>query len=177
MMRAEVRSAERLVGGRLAELYARHSQAAGRLAYLLTGDRAQAEDLVQDAFVRLAGRFLDMRDPEGFAHYLRRTIVNLANSHFRRRKVERAYLEREAGRAHGVTVEHDHATRDELWGALGRLADRQRAAIVLRFYEDLSESETAEVLGCRPGTVKSLVSRGLEALRDQPGLLDKDAGE
>src|SRR6266576_4362892 len=84
-------------GGRLAELYVRHAAEATRLAYLLTGDRQLAEDLVQDAFVKLAGRLVHLRDPGAFHAYLRRTVVNLSNSHFRRRKVERAYLEREQG--------------------------------------------------------------------------------
>src|ERR671925_1042326 len=87
-------SVERLTAnenGRLGELYLRHADAAVRLAYLLTGDRSLAEDLAQDAFVRLAGRLVHLRDPGAFDAYLRRTIVNLSNSHFRR-KVERAYL-------------------------------------------------------------------------------------
>src|SRR5437016_11762255 len=85
--------------GRLGELYVRHADDAVRLAYLLTGDRALAEDLVQDAFVRLAGRLVHLRDPDAFDAYLRRTVVNLSNSYFRRRKVERAYLERAKGEA------------------------------------------------------------------------------
>src|ERR687887_372587 len=84
--------------GRLGELYLRHADGAVRLAYLLTGDMALAEDLVQDAFVRLAGRLVHLRDPGAFDAYLRKTVVNLSRSHFRRRRVERAYVER-AGRA------------------------------------------------------------------------------
>src|SRR5437763_10570377 len=83
--------------GRLGELYLLHADAAVRLGYLLTGDRALAEDLVQDAFVRLAGRLVHLRDPGAFDAYLRRTVVNLSRSHFRRKKVERAYLERARG--------------------------------------------------------------------------------
>src|SRR6266566_9470783 len=71
-------------GSRLGTLYGRHAPGAVRLAYLLTGDPALAEDLVQDAFVKLAGRLAHLRDPEAFDAYLRRTVVNLANSHFRR---------------------------------------------------------------------------------------------
>ena len=85
----------REVGG-LADLYLRHGDDAVRLAYLLTGDRALAEDLVQDAFVKLAGRLVHLRDPGAFDAYLRRTIVNQANSHFRRKRVERSYLSRTA---------------------------------------------------------------------------------
>ncbi len=76
----------RIEGGRLSDLYRLYADGATRLAYLITGDRALAEDLVQDAFVKLAGRLLHLRDSGGFEAYLRRTVVNLANSHFRRRK-------------------------------------------------------------------------------------------
>ena len=156
--------------GRLGELYLRHADGAVRLAYLLTGDRALAEDLAQDAFVRLAGRLVHLRDPGAFEAYLRRTIVNLSNSYFRRRKVERTYLThaRAAAGTQGAqwsawSVED----REDLWRALEKLSGRQRAAIVLRFYEDLPEGQIADILKCRPGTVKSLVSRGLETLRGE----------
>jgi RNA polymerase sigma-70 factor (sigma-E family) len=167
MMTIEVGTVERVAGGRLAELYAGHAHDATRLAYLLTGDRALAEDLVQDAFVRLAGRFLDLRDPDGFAHYLRRTVVNLSNSWYRRRRVERAYVERAGAAPQHPVSGPDPAERDALWRKLQRLSQKQRAAIVLRFYEDLSEEQTAEAMGVPKGTVKSLVSRGLEAMRRQ----------
>lgn len=167
MMNIEVGTVERVTGGRLAELYAAHALEATRLAYLLTGDRAVAEDLVQDAFVRLAGRFLDFRDPDGFVHYLRRTVVNLSNSWHRRRRVERAYLEREGAAPKLVPHMPDPAERDALWRRLQKLSPKQRAAIVLRFYEDLSEEQTSEAMDVPRGTVKSLVSRGLEVMRAQ----------
>jgi RNA polymerase sigma-70 factor (sigma-E family) len=152
-------------GGRLGELYERHASDAVRLAYLLTGDRALAEDLVQEAFVRMYGRFRDLRSPDAFPWYLRRTVVNLANSHFRHAKVERTYVERQ-GRSPDEWTQ-GIGSRQEMWESLSRLPERQRAAIVLRYYEDLTEAQTAEVLGCRLGTVKSLVSRGLDALRKE----------
>jgi RNA polymerase sigma-70 factor (sigma-E family) len=171
MLNADVGRMSRTETGRLGELYVRHADAAVRLAYLLTGDTALAEDLVQDAFVRLAGRLVHLRDPGAFDAYLRRTIVNLTNSHFRRRRVERAYLRRAGGElgvhAAASGTEGTVEERDEVWTALRRVSPRQRAALVLRFYEDLSERQVAEVLGCRPGTVKSLVSRGLETLRNE----------
>jgi DNA-directed RNA polymerase specialized sigma24 family protein len=80
---------------RLEDVYRLYAGDGLRLAYLITGDRALAEDIVQDAFVKLAGRLLHLRDPDGLAPYVRQIIVNLANAHFRRRKVERRYLERE----------------------------------------------------------------------------------
>jgi RNA polymerase sigma-70 factor (sigma-E family) len=167
MMTTDVGALERVAGGRLADLYEQHASEATRLAYLLTGDRSLAEDLVQDAFVRLAGRFLDLRDAEGFAHYLRRTMVNLTNSWYRRRKVERAYLERQSSRVSGHQAAPDIAERDELWRGLQRLNVKQRTAIVLRFYLDLSEEQTADSMSIPRGTVKSLVSRGIATMRQQ----------
>lgn len=156
-------------GGRMGALYAEHAPDAIRLAYLLTGNRALAEDLVQDAFVRMFGRFRDLRNPDAFGAYLRKTVVNLSRSHFRRLRVERAYAEREAParEARGPEV----GAREEMWQALLRLSERQRAAIVLRYYEDLSEAETADAMRCPVGTVKSLVSRGIERLRQE---MDRD---
>jgi RNA polymerase sigma-70 factor (sigma-E family) len=156
--------------GRLGELYLQHADAAVRLAYLLTRDHALAEDLVQEAFVRLAGRLVHLRDPGAFDAYLRRTVVNLSHSHFRRKRVERAYLERTRGATGTTTAERSEGSLEDseaMWRALGRLSERQRAALVLRFYEDLPERQVAEILNCRPGTVKSLVSRGLETLRNE----------
>src|SRR5437762_7225921 len=82
--------------GRFAELYVANAPDALRLAYLLTGDRVLAEDLVQEAFVKLAGRFADLRNPSAFPAYLRKTVVNLARTHWRRRRVERAVMEWQA---------------------------------------------------------------------------------
>jgi RNA polymerase sigma-70 factor (sigma-E family) len=151
--------------GRLAELYRRYSGDAIRLAYLLTGDRALAEDLVQDAFVKLAGRFADLRDPTRFEPYLRKTVVNLARMHFRRRRVERDYLDRAAREPARHTELPDVSAYEQMKQALLALPYRQRAAIVLRYYGDLSDPQIADVLRCRPGTVKSLLSRGIAALR------------
>jgi RNA polymerase sigma-70 factor (sigma-E family) len=151
--------------GRLSELYSRHAAEAIRLAYLLTGDRGLAEDLVQDAFVKLAGRLVHLRDPRAFDSYLRRTVVNLTNSYFRRKRLERAYLRRSAAEPARSEDVPDVHLRGELWEGLQQLPVRQRTAIVLRIYEDLPEQRVAEILGCRPGTVRSLVSRGLAQLR------------
>jgi RNA polymerase sigma-70 factor (sigma-E family) len=156
-------------GGGLAELYARHLGGAVGLAYLLTGDRHLAEDLAQEAFVRLAGRFGHLRNPDAFEAYLRRTVVNLFTSHLRRRRVERAYLRGEAGRPEVAAPEPDVGLADELWAALQRLPERQRAAVVLRFYEDLSERDVAAVLRCSVPAAKSLVARAMETLRGEIG--------
>ena len=153
--------------GGLDELYARHIGAGVRLAFLLTGDRAHAEDLAQEAFVRCVGRFRHLRKPDAFAAYFRRAIVNLHTSGLRRRRLEREWLAREgATSARRVSSQPDVGARQDLWKALGELPPRQRAALVLRYYEDLSERETADVLGCSVAAVKSLVSRGGETLRE-----------
>jgi RNA polymerase sigma-70 factor (sigma-E family) len=156
---------------RLADAYVRCGPGGIRLAYLLTGDRTVAEDLVQEAFVRFVGRLRFLRDPDAFEPYLRRTIVNLSKNHFRRRAVERAYLEREGPRAEDVTTGPDVATYDTLRSALLRLPLRQRTALVLRYFEDLPDATIAELLGCRQATVRSLVARGLEVLRTTPEVI------
>ena len=171
--RRGVVAVEREVGlrGRLADAYVRCAPGGIRLAYLLTGDRTVAEDLVQEAFVRFVGRLRFLRDPEAFEPYLRRTIVNLSKNHFRRRAVERAYLEREGPRTEDVSTDPDVATHDTLRSALLRLPLRQRTALVLRYFEDLPDATIAELLRCRPATVRSLVARGLEALRTTPEVI------
>jgi len=162
-VRVEARSIK-LEGGLLVELFERHASEAGRLAYLLTGDRQLAEDLVQDAFVKLTGRFVHRRDPAGLHAYLRVTVVNLARSHHRRRAVERRFAEREAHRDLG-TAPSDLSDRDTLQRALMSLPLRQRTAVVLRYYEDLDIAQTASAMRCSEGTVKTLTSRGLARLR------------
>lgn len=151
--------------GSLSELYVAYAPDALRLAFLLTGDRALAEDLVQDAFVRLVGRLRHLREPNAFWTYLRRTIVNLATSHFRHRRVERAYVERLAAAPEARSNKNDELD-ETMHRVLVGLPKRQRAAIVLRFYEDLSDVQTAAVLGCSAGTVRSLTSRGMQTLRE-----------
>jgi RNA polymerase sigma-70 factor (sigma-E family) len=156
---------------RLADAYVRSAPGGIRLAYLLTGDRAVAEDLVQEAFVRFVGRLRFLRDADAFEPYLRRTIVNLSKNHFRHRAVERAYLERVGPRIEDTSTDPDIATYDSVRSALLRLPLRQRTAIVLRYFEDLPDPTIAELLGCRLATVRSLVARGLEALRTTPEVI------
>jgi RNA polymerase sigma-70 factor (sigma-E family) len=134
---------------------------------LLTGDAELAEDLVQEAFVRAFSRFGYLRRPEAFQAYLRRTVVNLAGKERRRGQSERTFLARAVAPA--PASQPDVELRELLWSALRELPFRQRAAVVLRFYEDLSERETARVLACRVGTVKSLVHRALASMREEIG--------
>jgi RNA polymerase sigma factor (sigma-70 family) len=109
-----------------------------------------------------------LRREDALAAYLRRTVINLAHKHFRRTRTERAYLETRREPV-AFAGQPDVALRAHLWEVLGELPYRQRCALVLRFYEDLSERETARVLGCRVGTVKSLVHRGLSSMKEQIG--------
>jgi RNA polymerase sigma-70 factor (sigma-E family) len=149
----------------LEDLYVRHMPTVRATAYLLTGDRSVAEDLAQEAFLRMIGRFQHLRSPDAFEAYLRRTVVNLSLNHLRHRRVERAHLDRERGRPEPELLPPDPAVRDELWESLLRLPARRRAAIVLRYYADLPERQVAEILGCSQAAAHSLVARGMESLR------------
>lgn len=154
------------VRDRLIDLYRHHGASTRRLAYLMTGDNSLAEDLVHDAFVRLFRRYGDLRTDSDIAAYLRRTIVNLAIDHRKKKKREAEYLRRQKVEPHGsITAAIDQ--QDQLWRALQMVGPRVRATLVLRYYEDLSERQTADVLGCSIGTVKGYASRGLKQLRSQ----------
>jgi RNA polymerase sigma-70 factor (sigma-E family) len=168
-MGTTAKAAETTASGRLEALYVEHAPAALRFAYYLSGDPEQARDLVQDAFVRVAGRFSYLRRPDVFDTYLRRTIFNLHNSRLRRLRLERAYLAQEASRPRPGAEEAGAVERDEVWHAILELPDRQRAAIVLRFYEDLSERESAEIVGCSVGALNQLVARATTTLRERIG--------
>ena len=151
------------------DLYRRHVPDAVRLAFLITGDRAEAQDVAQDAFLAAAGRFRLMRDPSKFGAYLRRTVVRSVLMRRRSSDREVARVERSVRGApdHVASAHHGLADRLVLEAALGRLTARQRAAVVLRYWHDLPEREIARVLGCAPGTVKSLLSRALATLREE----------
>ncbi len=145
-----------------AEFVAGRSQPLLRVAYLLTRDWAQAEDLLQTALAKawLAWPRID-RDPDA---YVRKVLVNTYASWWRRRwNGEIATGELPQVPTGDRTEQVDD--RDALWQALGRLPKRQRAVVVLRFYEDLSEAQVADTLGISVGTVKSQASKALARLR------------
>jgi RNA polymerase sigma-70 factor (sigma-E family) len=135
-----------------------------RTAHLLTGDRGHAEDLLQQALERLYRHWGRIDgDPEG---YVRRTLVNLAADRWRRR----SRRPQEAGQELPDTPARGDAHRAvedryDLVRALRTLTSRQRAVLVLRYFDDLSEAEAARVLGCSVGTVKSTSSKALARLR------------
>jgi RNA polymerase sigma-70 factor (sigma-E family) len=137
-----------------------------RTAFLLCGDSGKAEDLVQTTLAKTIVAWPRLQRSEGIDHYVQRVLVNTFVSSTRRR----SWWEQPWGRLVESQARDEYAgveQRDLLRRALDRLPARQRAAVVLRFYEDLSEQDTAHALGCSVGTVKSLSSRGLQTLRKQ----------
>jgi RNA polymerase sigma factor (sigma-70 family) len=156
---------------RLADLYATQSWAAIRLAFLLTGDRAAAEDICQEAFVRVGGKLVGLRDPERASGYLFKTVVNLSRGHGRRLRRDRQLQNRLAGPS--ATQPPDLALRDDVTRALMRLPLRQRAAIFFRYFEDLPENRTAELLNCSVAAARSLTFRGMENLRNHLQEVDR----
>lgn len=150
---------------RLALLYASHATSAKRLAYLLTRDEHAAEDVVQDAFARLGTKLLTLRDPERAAGYLLRTVANLSRSHGRSQQRDRNLQER-LDRARPSPAP-DLDGRDEVAGALQQLPQRQRTALFLRYYLDMSEADAARVLDLSIPAMKSLTHRATESLRKE----------
>ena len=149
----------------LDRLYRLHAPAALRFALMLTGERELAEDLVQEAFVRVAAKLDTIREPDAFAAYLTRAVANLAKSHFRHQQVV-ARHERSIDVRSLVVEPAEVVASDALLVALRRLPMRQRAAVVLRYYNDASHDDIARILDIPLGTVKSLLSRALVKLRE-----------
>jgi RNA polymerase sigma factor (sigma-70 family) len=157
--------ARRRNNDRLASLYESQSSAATRLAYLLTGDVHSAQDVAHEAFVKIGRKIFRLRDAEHERAYLYRTVVNVARGRGRRLKIERSALQRSDRGPTGDAQPPDVGEQDEVWQALLQLPVRQRAALFLRYYQDLSEAQAAETLECSVSAMKSLVNRGLRDLR------------
>lgn len=147
-----------------ADLFESQRRRALRLAYLLTGDHDMAEEVVAEVFVRLYPRWQQSKIDDPGA-YVRRAVINYVNSAFRRLEVRRRHDRASVPRL-ADPADAGVADRDAVQRALLVLPVRQRAAIALRFLDDLSEAETADALGVSVGTVKSQVSRGLDRLRE-----------
>ena len=143
-------------------------QTLARLAYLLTGDRDAAEDLLQNALAKCYRNWERVRGVEQPDAYVRRIMVNERNSRWRR-----IVRRKESAGSHVLEVHDppappaavDLAESLDLWRHVQALPRQQRAVLVLRYYEDLTEAQTAEILGCSLGTVKSHTSRALAAMR------------
>ena len=148
------------------EIYTQHYRALVRLAALLVRDTPTAEEVVQDAFVAMHGGWQRLRDTEKALAYLRQAVVNRSRSVLRHRTVVDKNLQKAPpdmpSAEHGAMVLLE---RHAVVAALRQLPDRQREAIVLRYYADLSEAEIAAAMGISRGAVKSHTARGMSALR------------
>jgi RNA polymerase sigma-70 factor (sigma-E family) len=150
-----------------AEFVTQWSPALLRVAFLLTSDRGEAEDLLQTALLKTSRHWGRLNDREAAYAYVRRVLVTTHTSWRRRRRVHEVLLDQFPDRpvSEPTSIEAGQALQ-----ALEQLPPRMRAVVVLRCYEGLSEAETAEALGCSVGSVKSQASRGLARLRE---LLDQ----
>ena len=138
-----------------------------RTAYLLTGDRHAAEDLVQTALAKLYLAWDKVQRQDSLDGYVRRIMVNENNSLWRRGWKKREHVTDELPEPVPHVDQHDDGRSGALWDLVQTLPKKARAVLVLRYYEELSEAETAEVLGISVGTVKSQTSRALAALRER----------
>lgn len=144
-----------------------------RSAFLLTGDQHDAEDLAQAAFERVCVSWGRVRRAENPDAYVQRVLLNCHRGRFRKRRVPEYPV---AAVPEGLRLVRDHAEehgeRDVLMAALNDLAPRQRAVIVLRYYEDLTEAQAADLLRCSVGTIKSQTAKALERLRRHGQILE-----
>lgn len=144
-----------------------------RTAYLLTGDRHQAEDVLQTSLAKLYLAWDKVRDRGAIDGYVRRIMVNENNSVWRRGWKRREHATDSVPEAAPHRDAYDEGVGDALWQVVQTLPRKARAVVVLRYYEQLTEAETAEVLGITVGTVKSQTSRALATLRERtPAVLD-----
>lgn len=152
------------------QLYAAHYRQLVRLSVLLVRDQETAEEVVQDAFVAMHGRWRSLREPDKALAYLRQAVVNRSRSVLRHRGVQERYAA-----THGRSAVPDHPGADEdalaserrtqVLDAMRALPARQREVLALRYYLDLPEADIAQTLGISRGAVKSHASRGAAALR------------
>jgi len=166
--RAEVADAEAAV----AALYDAAAVGLIRLAYLMLGDRPNAEDVVQDAFCGLYKNWDRLADHDRALAYVRSSVLNGCRSALRRRAVGRRLTTYQPPAASAEATALGHEERREVMQAVRRLPGRQREALVLRYYGDLSEAQIAEMMGISKGAVKSHTARGMSSLR---AVLEKTA--
>lgn len=158
--------------GGFASFVETRERALQRTAWLLTGDRALAEDLVQTALARTWPHWERIKRRDDPEVYVRRVMVNTWSTWGRRRWHREQAVELVPDSAAPGDMATEVAVRVAVRGALGMLTDRQRAVVVLRVFDDLSEVQVAQVLGCAVGTVKSTMSAALAKLRDDSRLAE-----
>ena len=151
----------------VAALFDRHYVPMCRLAYVILGNSALAEEIVMDALLKTFSSWWRLRDPSKADLYLRRAVINLCRSRIRRKQLESKHQERmrSEGASGWTQWEGDRLETDQVvLDAVRDLPERQRACVVLRYYEDMSEAEIARVLDCSTGTVKSQLSKARSKL-------------
>ena len=149
-----------------------------RTAYLLTGDRHQAEDVLQTSLAKLYLAWDKVHDRGAVDAYVRRIMVNENNSLWRRAWKKREWATDELPEGAPHHDQYDDGTNDQLWAVVQTLPPKARSVVVLRYYEQMSEAEVADALGISVGTVKSQCSRALSALRERvPAELHPRYGE
>ena len=151
--------------GEFASFVRARQDALVRFGYLLSGDRMSGEDLTQIALAKLYLKWSTIRQTESMEAWVRKVMVNEYTSWWRRAWRKRESLDWDPAREESERGVTDTTMDRELWGKVMTLPPRQRAAVALRFYEDLTEAQTAEILGCSIGTVKSQTHRALATLR------------
>ena len=152
----------------LARLYEIHAPRLVGMMWAFLGDRASAEDVVQDTFLRVGQRWRDIRDPSRAPAYLRSTAFNLARSRLRRRVVALRHMPEFP--TPGPSAEEGtilRADQEEVAAALRSLPARQRACLILRYYDDMTDSQIAIDLGLSPSSVKTHIARGLASLESR----------
>jgi RNA polymerase sigma-70 factor (sigma-E family) len=173
VIEGEAPLAERLDADRdreVAALFNRHYAPMCRLAFVILGDAALAEEIVMEALLKTFSGWRRIRDHERAEFYLKRAVINLCRSRIRRKAVERRYdatLDRSA--AISTWDPERSETRRAVWDAVRALPERQRACVVLRYYEDLPEREIGEILDCSVGTVKSQLFKARAKLESALG--------
>jgi RNA polymerase sigma-70 factor (sigma-E family) len=155
-------------GGAFADFVRAQTGPLLRTAHLLTGSAAGAEELVQDTLVRLFPKWQRVQGADSSLAYVRRAMVNGFLNNRRRPSSRREFAVETLPEAwDGIDLAAGVADRDLVWRLLATLPDRQRAALVMRFFHDLDDAEIATCLDCRLGTVRSLTSRALATLRER----------
>jgi RNA polymerase sigma-70 factor (sigma-E family) len=144
-----------------------------RYAVMLVGDPHLAEDLVQDTMLRAYAKWRRVQRADQPDRYVKRMITNAYFAWRRGRWFRRAVPYAETPEVPIGDASESTALRQDMWACLGRLAPKQRAAVVLRYYEDLPDAAIAEILGCSVATVRSQISRALDSLRRAMTVLER----